>query len=65
MNLAQALLQDGRAGEALDIVLRGLRDGGSANLKSVFVLIARAIDSEEATRHAGLRDALVRALTKP
>lgn len=64
-NLAQALLQDGRAGEALDIVLRGLRDGGSTNLKSVFVLIARAIDSEEAARHAGLRDALVHALTEP
>lgn len=64
-NLAQALWQDGRADEALDVVLRGLRDGGSANLKSVFALIARTIDPDRATRHAGLRDALARALTEP
>lgn len=64
-NLAQALLQDGRADDALDIVLRGLRSGGSINLKSVFVLIARAMDPDDATRHAGFRDALVRALAEP
>lgn len=64
-NLAQALLQEGRAGEAADVVLRGLRNGDSTNLKSVFVLIARAIDPEDAAQHAGFRDALVRALTEP
>ncbi len=64
-NLAQALLQDGRAGEAIDVVLRGLRDGDSANLKAIFVMIARAIDPDDAIRHAGFRDALARALTEP
>jgi len=61
-NLSQALHDDGRPGEALDVVLRGLREGGSANLKSVFVLIAQTLDAADAAAHDGFADALIRAL---
>lgn len=64
-NLAQALLEDGRASEAIDIVLRGLRDGGGVNLKSIFVMIAQALDPAKAAKHDGFRAALARALTEP
>lgn len=64
-NLGQALLEDGRADQAIDVVLRGLRDGGSANLKSLFVMIAQALDPVTAARHDGFREALARALTEP
>ncbi len=64
-NLAQALVEDGRADEAIDVVLRGLRDGGSGNLKSIFVMIAQAFDPAAAARHHGFRAALARALTEP
>jgi len=64
-NLAQALLEDGRPGEALDVTLRGLQHSDSRNLKATFVLIAQALDPADAARHPGLREALVKALTEP
>jgi Flp pilus assembly protein TadD/2-polyprenyl-3-methyl-5-hydroxy-6-metoxy-1,4-benzoquinol methylase len=64
-NLANALLEDGRPLDALDIALAALQSGAGRNLKSTFVMIARSLDPLQALQHKGFRDSLVHALREP